>query len=68
MPSQKDDQWTIWNKRIRDIGIWTFGLVLAVNEFFLAPEPRPLAIAWAGAALGFPLALRADEKRRDKDS
>lgn len=59
------DRWGIWDKRVRDFGVWTMGLAAFAHEVFLEREPRPAILVAIGYALGFPLARRADEKRKD---
>lgn len=59
-----DDRWTKWNLRIRDLVLWLIGIGAVVNELFAREEIRPLAPPIIAALLGLPIALRADERKK----
>lgn len=58
------DRWTIWDRRLRDVGIYLVAIAGAVNQLFFTKDPSETALVFLAAMLGFPLVLRADEGRR----
>jgi hypothetical protein len=58
------DRWSIWDRRVRDLGIYIVALAGVINQLFFAKEPSETILVFLAAALGFPLVLRADEIRR----
>lgn len=67
---RESDKWNVWDRRVRDIGIYVVAITGAVNQLFFTEDPSETALVFLAAMLGFPLVLRADESRRvpsDKD-
>lgn len=58
------DRWSIWDRRIRDLGIYTVAIAGVVNQVFFIKDPSETVLVFLAAMLGFPLVLRADESRR----
>lgn len=54
----------VWDKRARDGALFLIAFIALANELFVLPEPRPTALYVIGVLLGFPFALRQDERRR----
>lgn len=61
-----EDRWQVWDKRVRDTGLYILGVLGVANELFIQHEPRPASFPILATLLGIPLALRFDEKRRTK--
>lgn len=61
-----ENKWQIWDKRVRDVGLYIVGMLGVINELFIQPEPRPTSLVFLATVLGIPFVLRADEKRRDQ--
>lgn len=62
------DKWNVWDRRIRDVGIYLVAIAGAINQLFFTPDPSETALVFLAAMLGFPLVLRADEARRVVDT
>lgn len=58
------DKWSVWDRRIRDVGIYLVAITGAVNQLFFTKDPSETILVFLAAMLGFPLILRADEVRR----
>jgi hypothetical protein len=58
------NDFTRWDQRVRDAALFVIAFAALANELFILPEPRPTALYVIGVLLGFPLALRQDERRR----
>lgn len=66
----EDEKWDRWNARLRDLGLYFFGIFLAYNEFLLEPEVRWLAVMFIASVLSIPMITKIDEtirKRNDGD-
>lgn len=61
------DRWSVWDRRIRDLGIYTVAISGVVNQIFFTKDPSETLLIFLAAMLGFPLVLRADEFRRTPD-
>ena len=61
---RQQDVWNVWDKRIRDIGIYVVAIAGVVNQIFFTRNPSETVLVFLAAMLGFPLILRADENRR----
>jgi hypothetical protein len=67
---RSDDQWSVWDKRVRDGLIFVMGIIGCAHELFILPDPRPSALVFVASLLGLPFVLSADEsrnKRKDND-
>lgn len=60
------DKWSTWDKRIRDLFIFTIGLSFAINELVIEPQPRPAALIFVANMIGVPLVLAAAERKRSE--
>lgn len=65
---RSEDNWEIWNTRIRDAILFIVGILGIINELFIMNEPRSSALLFLGSLVGLPFVLNADERRRtEKD-
>lgn len=64
---RENDRWNVWDRRIRDLGIYTVAISGVVNQIFFTKDPSETLLIFLAAMLGFPLVLRADEFRRTPD-
>lgn len=58
------DRWSVWDRRLRDLGLFVLGAVLTVNEFVIRADVRIAALPFLAGLLSLPLALRADERNQ----
>jgi hypothetical protein len=64
-----EDQWAVWDKRIRDMILFTLGASGIISEFFLNPPPDFTILGASLTLVGVPVALFADARRRsNRDS
>jgi hypothetical protein len=61
---REQDKWNVWDKRVRDLGIYIVALAGVVNQLFFSKNPSETILVFLAAMLGFPLILKADEVRR----
>lgn len=70
MPTTKketQDRWDKWNTRLKDLGIYIFGIALAYNELIIEPEVRWLAIMFIASLLSIPMVTKIEETLRKRD-
>lgn len=66
---RKEDQWAIWDKRLRDVILFLLGVGLTLNEFLnISQGPRPAALVFLSSLIGLPFVLQANEKMRRESS
>jgi hypothetical protein len=58
------DKFSIWDRRVRDIGIYIVAILGVINQLFFVEDPSETTLVFLAAMLGFPLVLKADEFRR----
>jgi hypothetical protein len=62
-----EDQWSLWDKRLRDALIFIVGIIGTIHELFVIVDPRPYALVFLASLIGIPFVMSRDEQRRDKD-
>ncbi len=56
-----------WSKLTRDLLLFSLGVVFSIHEVLLRSGPeRPETLIFISFLLGAPIALRYDERRRDR--
>lgn len=63
--SDRDKEYTKWDKRLRDLAVFLLGCAGVVNELWIQKEPRLYALLFIATMLGLPFVLSASEKSRD---
>lgn len=64
---KEEESWDKWNVRLRELGLYFFGLFLAYNEFLVEPEVRIPAVIFIASVLSIPMVTRIDETLRRRN-
>lgn len=56
----------LFAKLTRDLALWVLGFLGVIHELFLVGKADPAKLGFCALLLSLPLALRRDEKRREK--
>lgn len=64
---KEEEQWDKWNARLRELGLYFFGIYLAYNEFLVEPIVRIPAVIFIASVLSIPMVTRLDETLRKRN-
>lgn len=61
------DDWDKWNARLKDLGLYFFGLFIAYNEFIIQKDDvRWPAVVFIASVLSIPSVIKIDEALRKR--